>query len=347
MEQPVAQASSASWLAPLVDYLMDGRQVHERRIPLQDGTLVIRANARSEVQEIIRDALRIITTLLVFCMVMAVMAWLAAHRALKPVRVLEQGLARIGQGEHPVAMPHLELREFASIARCIEQLADDLAQARQSEQHLARQLLELQEAERRELARELHDEFGQALTAINISAAFIEKHARHADTEALIASAQDIRGEAARMLAQVRGLLSQLRPHGLEGLQMVDALNDLVSSWRGRAPEIGIEAKFPQSLPALPPLAGLALYRTLQEALTNVLRHSVASRVRLSLECCGRALELTVTDNGVGRGAEVVRKARGGLLGMRERAEMAGGSCWLADGPDGGLQVRLRLPVQA
>jgi two-component system sensor histidine kinase UhpB len=284
--------------------------------------------------------------LLVFCLAMAVVAWLAAHRALKPVRVLEQGLARIGQGEHPVAMPRLELREFASIARCIEQLADDLAQARQSEQHLARQLLELQEAERRELARELHDEFGQALTAINISAAFIEKHARHAGPEALVASAQDIRGEAARMLAQVRGLLSQLRPHGLEGLQMVDALNDLVSSWRGRAPEIGIEAEFPPSLPTLPPLAGLALYRTLQEALTNVLRHSVASRVRLSLECCGRALELSVSDNGVGRGADVLRKARGGLLGMRERAEMAGGSCWLVDGPDGGLQVRLRLPIQ-
>lgn len=126
---------------------------------------------------------------------------------------------------------------------------------------------------------------------------------------------------------------------------MVDALNDLVSGWRGRAPGIGIETEFPPTLPTLPPAAGLALYRTLQESLTNVLRHSVASRVRLSLQQVGRAVELTVCDNGVGQVADVVRRARGGLLGMRERAEMAGGRCWLDEAPGGGLRVHLSLPL--
>ena len=344
LEQGVTPAASGP-LATLVDYLLEGRQIHERRIPMGGGTLVIRADARAEIHEVLRDGARIIVTLVVFSLGMAVLAWLAAHRALKPVRELEQGLARIGRGEARVSLPPFQLKEFSSIAGAIERLSAELTESQAARQQLARQLLELQETERRELARELHDEFGQALTAVNISAAFIERHAGRASPEDLKESARDISNEATRMLGQVRTLLSQLRPHGLEGLQMVDALNDLVSGWRGRVPEIGIETEFPATLPVLSPLAGLALYRTLQEALTNVLRHSVASRVRLSLQECGRGLELSVCDNGVGQVADVIRRSRGGLLGMRERAEMAGGHCWLADAPGGGLQVRLSLPL--
>lgn len=344
MEQGVAPQADGI-LPALVDHLMEGRKIHERRIALGDRVLVIRADARAEIHEVLRDGVRIVATLVVFSLGMAVVAWLAAHRALKPVRELEQGLARIGRSEERITLPPFRLREFASIASAMERLSVELAETRAARQQLARQLLELQETERRELARELHDEFGQALTAVSISAAYIERHAGRASPDDLAESARDIRNESTRMIGQVRTLLSQLRPHGLEGLQMVDALNDLVSGWRGRAPDIGIETAFPSTLPALPPAAGLALYRTLQESLTNVLRHSVASRVCLSLQQVGKAVELTVCDNGVGQVADVVRKARGGLLGMRERAEMAGGRCWLDEAPGGGLRVHLSLPL--
>lgn len=344
MEQGVAPAA-AGVLSTLADYLLDGRLIHERRIPLGDETLVIRADPRAEIHEVLRDGLRNMLTLIVFSLGMAVVAWVAAHRALKPVRLLERGLARLGRGEERVSLPPFELKEFASIAQAIEKLSGELAEARAARQQLARQLLELQENERRQLARELHDELGQALTAVNVSAAYIERQAGRCAPELLASIAGDIRTQTNAMLTQVRNLLSQLRPHALEGGQMVDALNDLVRGWRGRAPEIGIEAEFPPSLPLLPPQAGLALYRTLQEALTNVLRHSVASRVCLSLQARGRELELMVADNGIGKVEDVARRSRGGLLGMRERAEMAGGRCWLADTPGGGLQVRLSLPL--
>ncbi|WP_374263577.1 histidine kinase [Zoogloea sp.] len=331
----------------LVDYLTGGREAHERRIPLGDGTLVIRADARAEIAEVLRDGARMMATLVVFSVAMAVVAWLAAHRALKPVRELEDALVRVGRGEGKVRLPAFRLKEFAAIAGAIERMSDALETSQAARQGLARQLLELQENERRQLARELHDEFGQSLTAVSVSAAFIERNAGRASTESLIESARDIRTEAVRMIGHVRNLLSELRPHGLDGLQMMDALNDLVVGWRNRAPEIGIEATFPESLPALAPKAGLALYRTVQEALTNVLRHSVASSVRLSIREVGKAVELTVCDNGVGKVQDVVHRARGGLLGMRERAEMAGGRCWFDDAPEGGLQVRLSLPLSA
>lgn len=319
--------------------------LHERRIPLADGTLVIRADARAEIREVLQGGGRVMATLLLLSLILAGLAWLVVHRALAPVRELERGLAHLGGGEGEAPLPRFELKEFASIASAIERLSGELARARQAERDMARRLLELQEAERQDLARELHDELGQGLTAISVAAACIERQAARGAADALLASACDIRHESARMLGLVRNRLAQLRPQGLDGLRVVDALNDLVASWRGRAPEIGVETEFEARLPALPPLAGLALYRTLQEALTNVLRHSVASRVRLSLRQVGQDVELTIADNGIGRPADALQGARGGLTGMRERAAMAGGRCWLDDTPGGGLQVRLSLPV--
>lgn len=340
-------AVEGGMLDRLVDALTGARQIQEQRIPLGDGTLVIRADPRAEIHEVLRDGLRMIATLIVFSIVLAFAAWFAAHRALKPVRALEDGLARVGRDEGPVSLPAFRLKEFSAIAGAIERMSAELSQTRAEREALARRVIEIQERERREIARELHDEFGQSLTAVGVSAAYIERQAGRAAVDEIVASARDIREEARRLTVQVRSLLSQLRPQGLDGGQIVDALGVMVRSWQGRAPQIGIEASLPEKLPALPPAAGLALYRTAQEALTNALRHSVASKVRLSVQQVGRAVELTVCDNGVGCAQEVSQRARGGLLGMRERAELAGGRCWFDEAPGGGLQVRLSLPLAA
>lgn len=327
--------------------LLGDRAIPEQRIPLADGVLVVRADAHAEIREILRDGAGLMLTLLVFSVAMAVLAWLAAHRALKPVRELEAGLARVAHEAGPVRLPAFELREFSRIALAIERLAGDLAQERADRQALARRLVELQEAERRELARELHDEVGQSLTALGVRAAFIERHAGQVDAERLTACARDIRAESGRLVKLVGSVLARLRPRELEdGDQVAAALEGLVRTWQHRAPDVAIEADLPARLPALSPPAGLALYRTLQEALTNALRHSVADRVTLSLRAEGDAIDLVVSDNGGGRAGEAMARGRGGLLGMRERAEMAGGRVWFADGPDGGLLVRLSLPLR-
>jgi len=207
-------------------------------------------------------------------------------------------------------------------------------------------LMALQESERRELARELHDEFGQSLSAINAAAAFVERHAGSARGEALVECAQDIRQEAARMTRQVRTMLSQLRPYGLEGIGMRAAIVELVESWRQRSEGVTIALEMPPTLPALDAAAGLALYRTLQEALTNVFRHAGAMQVRIALEAHEDAqVQLKVADDGCGKAAFVMENAHGGVMGMRERAEMAGGELVLGASSLGGLEVRLALPL--
>jgi two-component system sensor histidine kinase UhpB len=317
-----------------------------RSVALADRSVIrITPDPESEICEILTDAARMFALLAAFVSASLAAAWYAADRALRPVRELEAGIERLARGELRRALPVFELREFRRIAGALDRLADALAHARANERRLARCLIDLQETERRELARELHDEFGQSLTAVGVAAAFIERHAAGAAPEALAESARDIRGESSRMAVHVRSLLRQLRPHGLEGLGMRDALRELIDGWRARSPQIAVVADLATGLPSVSAAAGLTLYRTLQEALTNVYRHAAATEVTVSLTEEASAIVLKVSDNGGGRAADVASRARGGLLGMRERAEMAGGRLELCDSEPGGLSVILRLPI--
>ena len=326
------------------------------RIPLGPDVLLIRPDPSSEVTEIVADAARTLATLLLFALATLVLTWFAAHRALAPVRELELGLQRIGQdarldGELRAPertaqerLPSFRLREFDRIARAIDHLAAQLRSARAAQHQLAQRLIAVQEAERAELARELHDETGQALTAIAVSAAFVDRHAGRADPQALRECARDIAQLVRTIGDQVRGMLGRLRPHGLEGVGTLAALRELINGWRQRAEEVKLELSLPDELPPLEPAQALTLYRGLQEALTNVWRHSAAREVRVQLQQRGAELVLQVCDDGGGR-AEVVRHQLGaGLLGMAERAAAVGGLARVVDQPRG-LCIELCLPL--
>jgi two-component system sensor histidine kinase UhpB len=231
------------------------------------------------------------------------------------------------------------------MASAIEALAQALEDARAKERRLGRCLIELQESERLSLARDLHDEFGQSIAAIGLAAVYVERHGASAPPETLIECAAEIRRESGRLTDQMRERLRQLRPQGLEGAGLRDALERLIEGWGPGAPGLVVEAEIPDALPGLTAQAGLALYRTVQEALTNAAKHSGASRVRIGLTQAPGWLSLTVADDGCGRWEEALQKARGGLLGMRERAEEAGGIWRLGASPLGGLGIELRLPI--
>lgn len=345
-EQPLTFESVDPFASALVRLTLGGMVAPpERRIRLGEETLLIRTDPRSEVQEILRDATRMLGTLLFFSLGTLLLAWLAVQRALQPVRAFEDGLERLARGEDQAVLPRFELREFRRIASAIDRLAARLGESRASERRLARRLLELQESERRGLARELHDEFGQSLTAIAVAAAFIERHASTADSAALAECARDIRSQATQVTSHVCGLLRQLRPHGIENMGIVDTLRELIDGWRQRAPEITLDTRLTPDLPQLAPNSGLALYRTLQEALTNVLRHSGASRVDIALTATADEVCLTVTDNGRGNATTVLQQPGCGLHGMFERAQMAGGQLVLGDATNSGLRLELRLPA--
>ena len=333
-----------AWLANRVPSAQDAPKVH--RVSMGAAELQLSPDPRSEVHEIVRDAARTLVALMAFCLATVVATWVAAHRALAPVRALESGLARIARGESSAGMPHFELREFERIARAIDGLSNSLDRAHAAQQRLTRQLLDVQESERRELARELHDEIGQSLTAIGVNATFIDLHAERAGPGPLRECAGDIREQAQRISVQVRGMLNRLRPYGLEQVGMAGALGELIDSARQRGKGLKIECTMPAQLPVLTTEQGLTLYRTLQEALTNVQRHTSATHVDVALhQEADRVLRLKVADNGGGEAEQVRERMGGGLMGMQERAAISGSTLALQQGPEG-LCIELALHLQ-
>ena len=202
------------------------------------------------------------------------------------------------------------------------------ARAHQLEQ-LTGLLLRAQEEERRRIARELHDEAGQILTAVKIE---LDLDGRREAGEMV-----------GRALAQVRDLSNLLRPAVLD-LGLVPALETLADDFERRT-RIDTELRCPRPVPPMRDELQLAIYRVTQEALTNVARHSAARRVDVELDVADREVRLSVQDDGRGASPEVTPHL--GLLGIRERVTALGGTV-LVDGRGGnGFRLEATIPMGA
>jgi signal transduction histidine kinase len=207
----------------------------------------------------------------------------------------------------------------------------------------AERLIEAQESERRRVARELHDEIGQTLTAIRLNLGAIEQAHEPAKRSTLV---QDTCAIVDQGVQQVRDLSLDLRPPLLDDLGLPAALRSHVKREAERA---GIEAEVIAEAgdARLPPELETACFRIAQEALTNVVRHSGARRVCVELTKAGGELQLAVVDDGKGFDLSGAGKQQLGLglLGMRERAAIAGGFLTIKSAPGGGTQVRAHFPL--
>lgn len=321
---------------------MEGAQAQRLRIGTQ--SLWISPDPDSEFHEKLSTSLRVLVMLLLFCALCLGLTWFAVDHALSPVKELNAGLVRLAAGQERANLPGFALREFAAIAQVVDQLAESLNRARDSQRRLTHQLMEVQDKERRELAAELHDEFGQSLTAISATAAYIEHHAHHAEAATLTDCAREIGSESRRISGHVRQMLTHLRPYGLEDSGMREALHELVAGWQARLPDRQIDCHI-APLPKLSADVGLAMYRCLQEALTNAVRHSGATRIGVQAAVQDGHIRLHISDNGSGQAQNLLHQAGGGLLGLRERLAMVGGQLQISDREGGGVVLSATLPV--
>lgn len=342
-DRPAAQPSALGWLTGSLGSAGEGG--HERRLVLGDDVLIVRPNPASEVSEIVEESSRMLGLFVLFIAAAGVGTWRTVGAALRPVAELEAGVRRL-VGDEAQRLPAFELKEFDRVARTVEEIAERLARAREAERQMGARLIQLQEEERRALARELHDEIGQALTAVGLSAAYLERHAASADATVVAGCAHDIRMGVVEVSRQVAAVLKQLRPHALDGLGLVDAVRDLVDFWQARMDAVSLDARLPSVLPRLSSEAGLALYRTVQEALTNIHRHGGARRVRVDMAEVDGGVELIVEDDGCGCSDALVQESSGGLRGMYERARLAGGRVRLGASVLGGFKVTLWVPQE-
>ena len=215
---------------------------------------------------------------------------------------------------------------------------------------LTQQLFSLQEAERRHLARELHDELGQWLTAIQAEAAAICSSSGIEREPEIYANAQAIGNSATEVQSVIRRILQRLRPSLLDELGLTDSLQELAIQWRQHHPKIVFDLELDGNLGDLPEALNITLYRIVQEALTNIANHAQASHVKVWLRRIpGVASEpkhllLTMQDDGKGMDPSLPIKGLG-MLGMRERVIASGGDFISHSAPGQGVRIEIRLPL--
>lgn len=237
------------------------------------------------------------------------------------------------------------------IGRAVTDLGARLQQAREHRAVLTRRLLEIRSDERRALARELHDEFGQNLTAILAFASAIEtSSARDQDRTSVAQDARMISQSTLHIMGCLRGTLDRLRHPPVEELGLEASLVSLVDSWRShsvRRPVIQLDLQ--GDLTDVRGLVASTAYRIAQECLTNALRHSAAREILLRIERRSgseNALLIRVDDDGGGDMVSAAQSAGFGMTGIRERVAAVGGSLSIARARHG-LSVAATIPMAA
>ncbi len=229
-------------------------------------------------------------------------------------------------------------------------LFDAINQQREQLRALNQKLTQAQEAERQQLARELHDELGQALTAITINLTTVAQELPSGCAPGLSDRLQEAIALANQTLEQVRELSFNLRPAMLDDLGLGPALSWYVKRCAQRT-NLDLQLDVSDLQERLPPEVETALYRVVQEALTNVIRHARASAVQIRLECETTVVRAQVEDDGQGFDViQVLNQQRPqhgiGLLGMRERITLLGGTFSLHSAPGQGTRLALEIPLE-
>ena len=212
--------------------------------------------------------------------------------------------------------------------------------------HLSRQLLLAQEEERKKISRELHDEIAQTLTGINVRLAALRTEAT-VNTKGLQEKISSTQRIVEKSVEIVHRFARELRPTLLDDLGLIPALHSFVKTF-SKQTRVHVRLTVYAAVEQLDSVQRTVLYRVAQEALTNVARHAHASQVNVNIQKLPRAVCLTIKDNGksfqVDRVLHAKKNKRLGLLGMRERVEMVGGSLRVESAPGRGTSIRAVIP---
>lgn len=342
----------------LAGWLLQGRPTDPYTLPLAlaDGThlnLVLEPQPQAESAEAVTTALLQFALFGAITLALIVALWFSAKRALAPLAGILAGIARIEAGDYGARIGDCATRELNQVAQALNHLAEALTEQLAKQRELLNRLQDVQEEERRSLAHELHDEFGQLLTALQVDASYLLKQT--GAQPALQECAKAMYDNSGSILAQLRDLLAQLRPYGLQGgeenqIALEQALRDLVRQRQSRG-DASLDCRLTVALSdaTIPQRLAVAIYRIAQEALTNVMRHAGATEVRIALTLAPdtRTLTLSVVDNGRGLREDDAPASGIGLAGIRERVLMNQGRLSLQRAPGGGLALVATFPLPA
>ena len=327
-------------------------------IALPDGKLEITSNASRAMVDAWDETLALAAAAGAMLLIINALVFWLVGRAVRPFGEIVHALDALQAGRFDVALPPLPGTEAAAIGTAFNRMVGVLQHNLENERRAVRAEKELSdsraltrwidhhiEQERSLIARELHDELGQSVTAMRSMALSVAQRVRHLDPQAE-AAARLIAEESSRLYDAMHGIIPRLTPLVLDNFGLAEALADLAERTRRSHADVVIELTLELADAQLGADAALALYRAAQEGMTNALRHGHAHRLQLALAGGACEVELTLIDDGSGLAADwQQRKGHYGLAWLAERAEGLGGSMSVVPALPHGVQLQVRIPL--
>ena len=310
------------------------------------GSLVVSSSAAGSIREAWSGFRQLMWVGLFFFVLLNLMVYALLSHSLKPIKPILTSINRMERGDLSTRLPTFTLPEFNRIGHSLNRMAESLAMERQLEEN--RQLTQLIqthiEDERRSLARELHDELGQYVTAIKTFAVAIVNKAKDKSPD-IAANAQTIVGAANQIYEGMHSIIRQLRPGALDNLGLSETLRDAIQYWQTLHANVRFELKLNGQLDDLGESLNINVYRIVQESINNALKHAQAKSIEVSLTLLENELQLLIKDDGVGMNlASVDQSQHFGLLGIRERVQGFHGSFSLLSEPNRGTAIHINIP---
>ncbi len=345
----VGHGKSADAPAWFVDLLAVQAQEFRRTIRVGEqalGELVVRADPAGEITEAWEETRTALSLLFVFTVLANVLVYISIGRALRPIDAILKGLENIELGDYRARLAEIQPAEFGRVSAAFNRMAEVLENSRKQNRELTQKSLAIQEEERRRLAQELHDEMGQAISAIKAVALSIDEHSRR---EHVIERLRTIATVSDEVYSNVRRMMQQLRPAILDELGLVSAMAQLIDDWNERHSDCFCRFIRDGDDPGIDGDLSISLYRVVQEALTNVAKHARATEVEVELKFVAMPqtfVDLSIQDNGEGVDPDQVSLGLG-LLGIQERTAAMNGRFRMDGRPGKGLHIDIRVPLSS
>jgi len=308
----------------------------------QVGEIVFSPDISAEIYEKWIGFLALVCSAIVLMLLTGGLAHFTAGATIKSLQKLGEGLTRMRTGHYERPIPPSGPPEIRRSAEEANELARTLGQLSQDNRSLLRKIVSLQDDERQDIARELHDELGPLLFGIRANTVALTE-GLPPDSAALEASAQGIVQSVEALQYANRRILDRLRPLYIQELGLERSIHTLLQNARAQAPDLKLSAHIDSGLNEIDGLLSQTVYRVIQEAVTNVLRHANARSIEVAAIRQERELTVEVSDDGIGFAADQVFGR--GLTGMQERVRALSGTLELLRA-EGRSWVRCRLPAE-
>ncbi len=334
--------SAPPWFINLVLSQYPKAEYQIKTVDDQLLTLIIQANPMDEIAEVWQETLVFFSVLFSLVLLTFLSVHLVFNKTLQTIHTIIAHLKSIEKGAYQKKLAYFATEEYDQIASAINHMTDELNHTQQQNQALTQHSLKIQEEERQHLSQELHDEFGQSLTAIKVMAVAAEHE--NADISQIMPSIIDI---CDHLTIVVNSMMKQLHPLILTELGLKATLEDLLYHWEKRSSSIRFSLQYDNAVDNVNRTIIIHIFRVIQESLTNIIRHAKANHVIISLKIntMPKKLELVISDDGQGCDLSQV-KSGFGLLSMAERIKLLDGKFTLDTQVNKGMKIIVSIPLQ-